>query len=158
MKLLSILSLSLVLFSCGTTEEVITVTSTDNQPIVETDVTDKPQRNYQVKARIGKLGESDPFTIDAMRIDGNTLFATVTYSGGCAEHKFEVVGSPMIMKTFPPKRSVQIGHDANGDTCRGMVTRILEIDLTELAYDPTPGSEIVLMFSGWDEGINYILK
>ncbi len=158
MKLLSILSLSLLLFSCGTTEEAISVTSSDDQPIVETDVTDKPQRNYQVKARIGKLGESSPFTIDEMRLDGNTLFATVTYSGGCAEHKFEVVGSPMIMKSLPPKRSVQIGHDPNGDSCRGMVTRILEIDLTDLAYDPTPGSEIVLMFSGWDEGINYILK
>ena len=158
MKIASILVLSLILFACGTSEDVIKQTSTTEETGGTVNEESKPQRNVMLKSRIGEFIESDPLTIDSLRLEGNTLFMTVTYSGGCAEHKFQVIGSPAVMKSLPPKRSVQIAHDANGDSCRGMVTRILEIDLTNIAYNPTPGSEIILLFKGSDKSINYIFN
>lgn len=164
MKLASIAILSLALFSCGTTNEVIKE-SESKESVEETEEVDdvirdqaKPQKNYSMKSSIGEFVESDPMTIDSMKLEGNILFVTVTYSGGCSDHDFEFIGSPMIMKSMPPKRSVQLAHHANGDACRALLTRVLEIDLTNIAYKPESGSEIILLVKGSDKTINYIYE
>lgn len=152
MKLLVSISIIALLLSCGSTKEVEIV----KEETVQEEI--KPQRNIPVKATIGEFKESDHVVINAVRIVGNTLFLDVSYSGGCKEHRFEFIGSPVILKTLPPKRSVQLYHDSNEDVCRELVTNTIEIDLKELTYQPIAGSEIVLLLKGWDDPITYIFE
>lgn len=155
MKTVLLLSVLAVLLSCAETKimtlsEEEVVESTDNP---NTDVAIK-----HIKAKIGKFMESDYVDIESVILKDNTLFIAVSYSGGCEEHDFELIGNPLIMKSLPPKRTIQLYHNANGDSCRSLLNEILEIDITDLAYDQTAGSEIILILEGWEEEINYIFK
>ena len=155
MKTVLLLSVLAVLLSCAGTkeitfsEEVVVTSETDSNPdwVVK-----------QKKAKIGKFMESDYVDIESVILKDNTLFIAVSYSGGCEEHDFELIGNPLIMKSLPPKRTIQLYHNANGDSCRSLLNEILEIDITDLAYDQTEGSEIILVLEGWAEEINYIFK
>ncbi len=159
MKIVSLFALSLLLLACGNTKTAVSESAEESSTTESAgDSFQKPQRNVMLKSRIGEFKESDPFNYESAKLEGNTLFLTISYSGGCAEHKFEVIGSAAIMKSLPPKRTVQVVHDSNGDACRGMVTRVLEIDLSNIAYNDTPGSEIVLLFQDYSEEILYTLK
>ena len=157
MKLFTLLLAGTLLYSCASTEKVITDEVSDTIEVAMDTVEDaKPERNVMIKAEIGDLTvESDMYDIESAKIVGNSLFMVVTFSGGCAEHKFKFVGSPMIMKSLPPKRSVKLIHDKNGDYCRSLVTKTLEIDLTNIAHEQTSGSELVLLLDGYKGELNY---
>ena len=111
----------------------------------------------EIKAKIGRI-EREQMTgvqIIKSRIEGNTLHLKVGYSGGCSKHGFQVIGSPMISKSLPPIRSVELVHLNNGDTCREYIEQQLIIDLSDLAYEKEFGSKIKLQFSGIEEMILY---
>lgn len=146
MKLLSIILVSIALVGCGTTKNNET-----------TDVT-KPERNYMMKAKIGEFGESAPFEIHDVRVEGNLMFVNITFEGGCGVHKFKMIGSPMTMKSMPAKRSVQISREIEREECKDTVKKILEIDISELADSQTSGSEIYLLLDGWDKEIHYTFE
>jgi len=151
MKLFSILAISLFVSSCGTTKN-----STQTEEIEMT--SSKPERNYQMKSSIGEFAASEPFTIEAVRNEGNLLFVDISFVGGCGVHNFKCTGSNSIMKSLPPKRSVQISHDVPRETCENNVKKTLEIDISELAASRTPGSTIMLLLDGWDEEIKYVFE
>ncbi|MBL1279180.1 MAG: hypothetical protein COA33_002865 [Fluviicola sp.] len=159
MKLLFLISTLALLFSCGNSKkaaEKVVDTSTSSETVEETTpTTTKPQRNAMVKATIGSFKDSDDFDVHEVSINGNTLLLTISYSGGCADHKFEFIGNSVVMKSIPPIRSVRLIHDAAGDACESVVTRIIEVDLKNIAYTPTAGSELILMLKGWDTKIKY---
>jgi len=151
MKFIAIVAISALVLSCGTKKN----TETDETKSLEAKSSEK------IIAEIGKIDESatnDAFTIHSMNVVGNTLFMEVSYSGGCKEHSFQVIGSPMIAKSMPPIRAVEIRHNANDDNCRSIVTKILEVDITKLAYQQNAGSEIYLTFSGWKERVKYTFE
>ena len=163
MKSILFILIAIITFSCGNskkaTSEVIkpdaSTIAIDQENQVPTTPQENSQKNVMVKSTIGSFKESDAFSIQDVQIKGNTLLLTITYGGGCADHQFEFIGSPMIMKSMPPIRSVQLIHDAANDKCKALVTQTIEIDLKEIAYSPTPGSELMLMLKGWDKKINY---
>ena len=125
-------------------EKVETEISTD-----ETDITNKEYSDINVKAKIGDTKiESSSVQILKSSIDGNLLTLKIGYSGGCAEHSFEFIGSEMIAKSLPPIRNVRLIHHANGETCRIYIERKLVIDLRDLAYEKKSGSQIKLNISG----------
>lgn len=154
MKFFLLSTLSILLLACGTSKDV---TETEVEVSEETAPT-KPQRNAQVASSLGEFEETDPLNIDSLYVQGNKLFIYVNYSGGCREHQFKVIGSPVVMKSLPPKRSIQLVHDNEDDACESIVNRVLEVDLKNLAFDPQPGSTIVLMLQGWEEGISYTFE
>ncbi|MBL4862648.1 MAG: hypothetical protein JKY09_06495 [Crocinitomicaceae bacterium] len=121
----------------------------------EENIDGKPQRPYQVKARLGKFSDSDPLKIVDVAIHENSLFIDVSYTGGCALHKFECVGSEAIMKSLPPKRSVKLIHSNGDDTCKSLVKQTIQVDITTLAADQTSGSVIVLLLEGFKGEIKY---
>jgi len=151
MKFLAILAMSALALSCGTKKNA----KTDETKSVDAKTSEK------IIAEIGKIDESatnDAFAIHSMNVVGNTLFMEVSYSGGCKDHSFQVIGSPMIAKSMPPIRSVQVLHNGNGDKCRAVEGKTLEIDLSNLAYQQTAGSEIYLTFEGWKERVKYTFE
>jgi hypothetical protein len=75
---------------------------------------------------------SDPFSIDAASIEADTLFLTVTYSGGCEDHEFLACFDEFA--NFK-QVSVTVGHDANNDPCDGVESKQLAIDLILIQED-----------------------
>lgn len=92
-------------------------------------------------------------TIKDVRIAENKMSITVEYSGGCAQHEFELVGHKMVSKSLPPQRTVKLFHNGNGDTCRELVEEILIFDILPLA---SGNGEITLKMTGYDKPISYI--
>ena len=160
MKLFILLFAGTLLYSCSNSKKIIEeeISSTTEEVIdsaSETVSDAKPERNVKIKAEIGEFTDSDLFEIKSAKIVGNSLFMVVTFSGGCAEHNFDFIGSPMVMKSLPAKRSVKLIHDKNDDSCRSIVTKTLEIDLKNIAYKQTTGSELVLLLDGWKGELKY---
>lgn len=110
-------------------------------------------------AVIGKINApSDPVTIKSVRMEGNKLILTVQYSGGCENHSFQCIGSPVIAKSLPPIRSIQLVHTANGDACKKLIEQTLEIDISALAYKQEAESKIFLNLEGWADRIVYTFE
>jgi len=110
-------------------------------------------------ATIGKAEtNTNPFKITGASIDGNKLIVSISYSGGCKEHTFNLVGSEAISKSLPPLRSIQLIHTGEQDLCKAMIMKTLEFDIKNLAYKQEAGSEIVLNLDGWEEPLRYVFK
>ena len=110
-------------------------------------------------AEIGKINApSDAVVIKSVRVEGNKLFLDIQYSGGCEEHAFQFIGSPVIAKSLPPIRAVQLVHAANGDACKKLIEQTLEIDISALAYKKEIESKIFLNLQGWAERIAYTFE
>ena len=152
MKSLSILALIAIFFGCDSTKKIIETET------IETIDTGKPERNIMIKAGIGEFTDSEPVTIKNVRLEGNTLFIDITIIAGCGVHNFKLTGSPAIMKSNPPKRSVKIIHEVPREECSDSVNKILEVDISALATSQTSGSTIYLLLDGWDEEIKYVFE
>ena len=159
MKILFIAFTLLSLFACKNSKELteqINTQTDSNGESVQTD--NKPQRPYSVVARIGKFSESDEINIQSAEIEGNILTLQVSYTGGCAAHTFDFIGSAALMKSLPPKRSVKLVHSNGNDQCESIVNSIVQVDLSELAYTKETGSEVVLMLEGFNSPLTYIFQ
>jgi len=139
--------------ACGNKKKTV-----DKEVVVEVnDNSEQTMKPSQITARLTEMYKefkSDNFTILDVHIDGNLMHLTVEYSGGCGEHKFEVLGSKAIMKSLPPLRPVLIIHDAGGDNCRALIKEQMTVDISEFAYQQVDGSEIMLVMEG-REKISY---
>lgn len=154
MKLVILLSLSAVLFSCG----VFKKKDKSEEEVVTTAVTEKVVPPA-IKATLGDTGQaSDPLEISSIAIEGNIMKIDVSYSGGCQVHSYDLVGSFAVMKSMPAQRSVQLVHRAKGDNCRTVIKETLRFDITDLAMTQTPGSEIILLVDGYKDPVSYTFK
>jgi hypothetical protein len=87
----------------------------------------------------------DMLIVKSAFIDGNCLWITVQYSGGCREHSFELYllrpwcGTPPV-----PPPSLLIGHDARQDACEAIITETISFDITRLQEDDTSSVEFYL--------------
>lgn len=150
MKNITLFVLSVVLLSCGTSKN-----ATKNE---HSDSTIKPKETM-ITATIGEFNKtSDPMTISSVKIEGNLMLIEVTYSGGCGEHTFQMIGSSMIAKSLPPIRSIQLTHKANKDECRKMIIQTIKVDISALAYKKESGNDIYLTLEGWNEKIKYTFE
>lgn len=110
-----------------------------------------------MKATIGEIPEkSDAISIEKVTIKGNEMILDVSYSGGCKDHTFDLIGSQMIAKSLPPIRAVKLVHHANEDNCRAMIMKTLVFDISALAYQQKDGDEIFLTIN--DERYKYVFK
>ena len=111
MRYLTVLLILLVISSsCGTIKDT-------DQQLAEIET-------MAQKAIIGEPSKDNPLTeISNAALDGNMLKLTVSYSGGCEDQVFDLVGNEMIMKSFPPKRNMTLVRDSKGDACREFITK-----------------------------------
>ncbi len=98
-------------------------------------------------------GESDAFTIKSHRLEGDILSLTVTYSGGCQEHTFELASNGAYAKSLPPQCRLRLIHDGNDDNCRSLIETKLKFNVKDLQYPGT--KELVLFVEGIDDRIVY---
>jgi len=73
----------------------------------------------------------DALTHGEVRIEGRTLLVDVSYSGGCAEHDFQLFMSPATFaESNPVQASLWLQHEDNDDACDAIVSETLRFDLT----------------------------
>jgi hypothetical protein len=88
---------------------------------------------------------SDPVTIAAATVKGDSVELAVTYGGGCRAHAFLLLSDGAWMESYPVQVGVRLAHDDEGDNCKALLSRILRFDLTPLkttynaAYHTTSG-------------------
>lgn len=154
MKVLFFASSLFIFFACAVNKNTTSADSTTQ--IESTETMPLTMKIVKVKAEIGDLNtESAPITIESAEIRGNLLYLDVSYSGGCEEHYFRVIGSQMIAKSMPPIRGIKLIHDNNSDSCKKLEKVKLEINIKELAYKQEQGSEIYLNIDGLDQKLLY---
>ena len=102
--------------------------------------------------------EGDSLNIREVKLSGNILTVSVTYYGGCLKHTFSLIGSPNISKSLPPRRSIRVIHQDQGDQCKKTMMEDLHFDLSELAHKKENGSRIWLDLEGWKYPIDYNFK
>lgn len=102
----------------------------------------RPMQKLSVVKSYEWPGFTDPFTINSVRVSGDTLLVEVSYSGGCKDHEFSLKTTGVWMKSQPPQLSVWLEHVSNGDGCRAMITETLKFDVREARYS---GSEEVIL-------------
>ncbi|SFT50855.1 hypothetical protein SAMN05216474_0964 [Lishizhenia tianjinensis] len=138
MKVLLFLVMSIALLACGNAKKSAS------------------EKMSTPKAILGEIDQNAPTAqINSVRIEGNLMFLEVSYSGGCEEQAFTLIGSNMIMKSLPPKRGIRLQRDPKGDACRELVSKSLVFDISNLAYKQEAGSEIVLLLDGYKEEVKY---
>jgi hypothetical protein len=124
-------------------------------------ITDMNNENpiYSKAPKFAVLGNntqgSSPTTIYDAKLNGNFLMLSIGYTGGCATHTFDLVGSEMISKSLPPIRSINLIHNANNEACKREMFDTLYFDITNLAYKKEAGSVIKLNLAGWKEQLIY---
>lgn len=74
----------------------------------------------------------DPAWILQFHIDRDVLRISVSYTGGCAPHRFELVASSRFLESDPPKVDTLLAHDAGSDACSALIVEELAFDLTPL--------------------------
>ncbi len=101
------------------------------------------------------LAEIGDFTTESAAVDilsaeikGTSIQLVVSYSGGCAEHSFRLIGSPVLTKSLPPQRAVKLIHTNNSDQCKKMITDTLLFDVTPLANNASKDKTVVLNLDG----------
>jgi len=75
---------------------------------------------------------SDPVTIAGFTIRGDSLELAVSFGGGCRDHQFLLLSDAAWMESYPVQVGVRLAHDANGDNCKALLSRVLRFDLTPL--------------------------
>lgn len=113
----------------------------------------------RLAASVGKIQMGGhATTIRNAKIDGNKLILDISYSGGCQEHHFDLIGNEAISKSLPPIRTIHLVHTGEQDLCKAMIMKTLEFDIRGLAYQQEKGSEIVLKLEGWDGELRYVYE
>lgn len=88
---------------------------------------------------------SDAVTIREASVVGDSLELFVTFGGGCREHAFLLLTDGAWMESYPVQVGVKLSHDARGDNCKALLSRVLRFDLTplkvayETSYQSTTG-------------------
>ena len=79
---------------------------------------------------------NDPFELhtdnNAPGIEDGTLTATVSFSGGCAPHRFTLVANRRFTASDPVQIDVSLAHEANDDRCEAYLTETYEFDLAPI--------------------------
>lgn len=81
----------------------------------------------------------------------NCLQLTLSYGGGCEEHKIDLAAIGWI-KTDPPRVEARIIHD-NRDPCDALLTETILFDLEPLRYAENP--ELIIEIEGLDQLIKH---
>ncbi|MEN8125868.1 MAG: hypothetical protein ABFR32_12155 [Bacteroidota bacterium] len=82
--------------------------------------------------RKNNISEGDAFTIKESKREGDNLQITLTYSGGCKKHAFEIIWDGIVYTDSPCKINLLLIHKGNFDNCEALITETINIDLKKL--------------------------
>lgn len=120
--------MGLSLFSCSDNEIDLSNPSSSNNPNIvlrlSKDIFDTIDNN-----RKNNISEGDSFSIIESKRNGDDLQITLSYSGGCNEHTFEIIWDGIVYADNPCKMNLLLIHRGNFDGCEALTTDTINIDL-----------------------------
>lgn len=87
--------------------------------------------------RINDKPTGDSYTLNSASREGNIISLEVSYSGGCKNHKFELIWDGKVYVQDPSHVNFMLIHDADGDQCEAWLTKTFKINLEQLIEDAT---------------------
>lgn len=106
------------------------------------------QSAYQTRIRVRKVGDNpqypcvivtnsrpetvllDSYVLDAVGITGRRISISLSYSGGCENHRFGLYMAPAgFAKSNPVQADLYVRHYANGDACRAWISQTVSFNL-----------------------------
>ncbi|MFH2034800.1 MAG: hypothetical protein ABIJ45_00210 [Candidatus Zixiibacteriota bacterium] len=108
----------------------------------------------------------DPFNLNSVSIDNDTIDINLTYSGGCETHLVWLFMSPPIFaESSPVQANLYIRHFGNDDNCDALITANYMFDLAPVAdlyqtmYDDTNSIQLNIYdyFEGTPDSVISIL-
>ncbi|OYT28155.1 hypothetical protein B6U98_05505 [Thermoplasmatales archaeon ex4572_165] len=103
----------------------------------------------------------DMFEFNNVILYKDSLEITVSYSGGCEDHVFELISKEAFMESDPVQIDLVLSHDANDDLCEAYITETLVFNISKLKqkwqneYGQDAGI-IILLLEDYPEEIRYI--
>ena len=97
--------------------------------------------------------KTDPVNIKYAEQNGDYIVFDVSYSGGCAEHFFELVSTGAFSPTYPPEVEISLKHNKNGDACRSIIDTKLYFDLKPLQNPAT--TQVLLVIKNTNKTLEY---
>lgn len=109
----------------------------------------KPQSGCPKYKELGYLNQdslkNDPIHVQAVKIEGDCLFLTLQYSGGCREHEVDLVLMLPECATPPlPPPDFRISHDAHGDLCEAWITKEYSFDISGIREKGKSKTDFIL--------------
>ena len=101
--------------------------------------------------------EDKATSIKAVSLDGDIMSVTVSYSGGCEAHAFELYSNQRYMKSLPPQLNLFLVHERNGDMCRELIEQTLKFDIKGARYSGN-GSVKLMVNGNSEQAILYSYK
>lgn len=105
---------------------------------------------------------NDDISINSATIEDDCLFISVTHSGGCEDHEYELVELPLFCGTPPlPPTALQLRHDSNDDFCEALITKVISYDLSSLQIEGENSIDISLTINGdtdYNENMTYLYE
>jgi len=142
-NLVLVLFIGLMIFSCKKGKE----DSNDQQ---QTEIILKSSFTGFMDAFSNRSSEiSDPFELRDIVIKGDSVEITVSYSGGCRKHTFEIIWNETLSGTTPPQTGMIILHNANGDMCEAYITDTLAFCISDLTDAVSFDTLYVGILNGW---------
>ena len=78
---------------------------------------------------------NDPYQLDSMSIDGDVVNVSISYSGGCQVHDFELLMTPSaFFESHPRQANLYLRHDDRDDPCDASLSGVLSFDLRPIAH------------------------
>lgn len=135
--------IGLIIFSCKREQD-------DSNSNGQTEIVLKSSYSDFMDAFSGRSSEiSDPFELRDIVIKGDSVEITVSYSGGCKTHSFEIIWNETLSETTPPQTGIIILHNANGDMCEAYITDTLSFSISDLTDSVSFDTLCVGILNGW---------
>lgn len=156
-------SILLCTASCQQVQHQMKAEPDDTPTSISVDDVDPVDQHLSGTVFIGKANDkfgNDDFVLNSAAITEDTLKISVSYSGGCKEHKFTLIASEQFLESFPVQLHVSLAHDAMGDACEAYPTEEYHFDLTPIkmmyqeAYRVDTGT-IILRLKDYPQELNY---
>lgn len=150
MKILSVLSILIVLISCRTKENSIT-----DGDIMKT----SEKQLVQIVAKIGQKEEVfESLKIQKVTMSGVKMLVDLTYLGNCDTIRFKAIGLEYQSNEINPIRRILLVQPKMKETCIAEKNVTFEIDLTNILINKTIGARNVFILDGWPDRFEYIVK
>lgn len=93
--------------------------------------------------RVLNISEGDEIKINSGKKNGDFLELSVSYSGGCKLHNFEIIWDGVVYTNNPCNLNLLLIHSESNDTCEAYITETILVNLKELLGNTTYSTDCV---------------
>lgn len=128
-----------------------------NQVAEDSDDDDSDTNDSSPLNTTSNSGDSDDIFIRSARVAGTSIDIDVTYPG-CGDHDFDLLLDE-IQDGSTPKITVNVWHDANGDSCERANEETVTFDMTEILNEAdNPNSYTLRIVDTNDNDIEFTVR